>query len=78
MIPKTGLKGDITYVSDTFCKISGNTREFMMGKNHRIGKHPDNDPKIYKEMWETIVSGKIWRGRVKNRKKDGGYYWLIV
>ena len=73
---KTDLKGDITYVSDAFCKISGNTREFMIGKNHRIGKHPDNDPKIYKEMWETIVSGKIWRGRVKNRKKDGGYYWV--
>lgn len=73
---KTDLKGDITYVSDAFCKISGNTREFMMGKNHRIGKHPDNDPKIYKEMWETIVSGKIWRGRVKNRRKDGGYYWV--
>ncbi|MDD3055266.1 MAG: response regulator [Aliarcobacter sp.] len=73
---RTDLKGDITYVSDAFCKISGNTREFMMGKNHRIGKHPDNDPEIFKEMWATITKGKVWRGRVKNRKKDGGYYWV--
>ena len=73
---RTDLKGDITYVSDAFCKVSGNTREFMMGKNHRIGKHPDNDPEIFKQMWKTITKGKIWKGRVKNRKKDGGYYWV--
>ncbi|MDD2290811.1 MAG: transporter substrate-binding domain-containing protein [Aliarcobacter sp.] len=73
---RTDLQGNITYVSDAFCKVSGNTREFMMGKNHRIGKHPDNDPEIFKQMWETITKGKVWKGRVKNRKKDGGYYWV--
>uniref|UniRef100_UPI0040475A82 response regulator n=1 Tax=Aliarcobacter sp. TaxID=2321116 RepID=UPI0040475A82 len=73
---KTDLQGNITYVSDAFCKISGNTREFMMGKNHRIGKHPDNDPKTFKEMWKTISKGKVWKGRIKNKTKDGGYYWV--
>ncbi|MDD3009560.1 MAG: transporter substrate-binding domain-containing protein [Arcobacter sp.] len=73
---RTDLEGNITYVSDAFCKISGNSREFMLGKNHRIGKHPDNDPQIYKEMWETIISGKTWKGRIKNKTKDGGYYWV--
>ncbi|MDZ7819299.1 MAG: transporter substrate-binding domain-containing protein [Aliarcobacter sp.] len=73
---KTDLQGNITYVSDAFCKISGNTREFVMGKNHRIGRYPDNDHKIFKEMWETITKGKVWKGRVKNKTKDGGYYWI--
>lgn len=73
---RTDLEGNITYVSDAFCKISGNSREFMLGKNHRIGKHPDNDPQIYKEMWQTIIDGKTWKGRIKNKTKDGGYYWV--
>ena len=73
---RTDLEGNITYVSDAFCKISGNSREFMLGKNHRIGKHLDNDPKIYKDMWETIIDGKTWKGRIKNKTKDGGYYWV--
>ena len=73
---RTDLQGNITYVSDAFCKVSGNTREFMMGKNHRIGKHPDNDSEIFKQMWETITKGKVWKGRVKNKTKDGGYYWV--
>ena len=73
---KTDLAGNITYVSDAFCQISGNSREFMLGKNHRIGKHPDNDAQIYKDMWQTIVDGKRWKGRIKNKTKDGGYYWV--
>ena len=48
----------------------------MLGKNHRIGKHPDNDAQIYKDMWQTIVDGKRWKGRIKNKTKDGGYYWV--
>lgn len=73
---KTDLQGNITYVSDAFCKISGNTREFMLGKNHRIGKHPDNDPEIFKQLWRTITKGEIWKGRIKNKTKDGRYYWV--
>ena len=73
---RTDLQGNITYVSDAFCKVSGNTREFMMGKNHRIGKHPDNDPEIFKQMWATITKGEVWKGRVKNKTKDDRYYWV--
>ena len=73
---KTDLQGNITYVSGAFCKISGNTREFMIGKNHRIGKHPDNDPEIFKQLWKTITKGGVWKGRIKNKTKDGGYYWV--
>ena len=73
---KTDLDGNITYVSDAFCKVSGFSREFLLGKNHRVIKHKDNNPEIFKQMWETIVSGKVWRGRIKNRTKSGGYYWV--
>jgi len=73
---KTDLKGNITYVSDAFCTISGSSREELLGKNHRISRHPDNDAKVYETMWATITHGGIWQGRIKNRKKDGGYYWV--
>lgn len=73
---KTDLKGNITYVSDAFCAISGSSREELVGKNHRVSRHPDNDPKVYEEMWHTITHGGVWQGRIKNRKKDGGYYWV--
>lgn len=73
---KTDLNGNITYVSDAFCRISGYTREELMGKNHRIVKYPLNPSEIYKPMWETITHGGVWQGKVKNSKKDGGYYWV--
>ncbi|ACZ11943.1 transporter substrate-binding domain-containing protein [Sulfurospirillum deleyianum] len=73
---KTDLKGVITYVSDAFCQISGYKREELMGKNHRISRHPDNDAKIYEEMWAVITHGGAWKGRIKNKTKEGGYYWV--
>ncbi len=73
---KTDLNGVITYVSDAFCKISGSSREELLGKNHRISRHPDNDAKVYEAMWQTITRGGIFQARIKNRKKDGGYYWV--
>jgi len=73
---ETDLHGNITYVSKAFCRISGYSQSELLGKNHRIMKHPDNDPKIYKELWESVSAGKAWHGLMKNRKKDGGYYWV--
>ena len=73
---KTDLSGNITYVSDAFCKISKYSRESLIGQNHRITKHEDNNPEIFKELWETITKGKVWRGRIINKTKNGGYYWV--
>lgn len=73
---KTDLDGNITQASSAFCRISGNSREYLMGKNHRISKHPANDQKVYEEMWKTIANGGVWKGRVINKKRDGGYYWV--
>lgn len=70
------LKGNITYVSEAFCKVSGYTKEELMGKKHNLVKHPEMSQDIYKQMWEDISNGKVWRGEIKNRKKDGSVYWV--
>ena len=72
----TNTKGKILSVSQAFCEISGYTKEELLGKNHNILKHPDMPDSIYKELWETISSGKVWKGEIKNKKKNGDYYWV--
>lgn len=72
----TDLTGQIIYVSDAFCEISGYERDELIGKNHSIVRHPDMDSSIYKDLWETIISNKTWTGEIKNLKKDGSFYWV--
>jgi PAS domain S-box-containing protein len=70
------LKGKITAVSDAFCQIAGYSKEELMGKPHNIIRHPDMPKSAFKDLWDTIQSGEIWRGEVKNRKKNGDFYWV--
>ena len=66
----------ITYVNDKFCEISKYSREELMGQNHRIlksGYHPDS---FYTGIWNVISNGRIWKGDVKQKAKDGSYYWV--
>jgi two-component system, cell cycle response regulator len=72
----TDTKGNIIDVSEAFCKISGYSKNELLGKNHRILRHQDMPESLYKDMWSTITSGKAWRGEVKNRTKNGEYYWV--
>ncbi|MFY9143149.1 diguanylate cyclase [Sulfuricurvum sp.] len=73
---QTDRKGIITYVSDAFCKISGYNREELIGKNHSIIRHPDMPDSLFNDLWETISSGKMWHGEIKNLKADGSFYWV--
>ncbi|GGC04875.1 hypothetical protein GCM10011352_33810 [Marinobacterium zhoushanense] len=74
---KTDLEGRITYVSDAFCAISGYQRSELLGQNHRLIKHPDNDPALYREMWQTIADKRAtWRGELKNLRRDGSHFWV--
>jgi len=72
----TDIRGNITYANKTFTEISGYSQEELLGKNHRILKSGHQPDSIFKEMWETITSGKVWQGLVKNRAKNGTYYWV--
>jgi len=74
----TDAKGIITNVSEAFCKISGYTKEELIGSSHNIVRHPDMKAEIFKDMWKTLSHGKIWTGQVKNLKKNGGYYWVYA
>jgi len=74
IVSKTDIDGNITYVNDAFCKISGYTKEQLIGKKHNIVKHPDVPTTVYEKLWKTILEKKVWRGSIKNKKKGGEYY----
>ncbi|MCW8838382.1 MAG: PAS domain S-box protein [Thiovulaceae bacterium] len=77
IVSKTNRSGIITYVNKSFCEISGYSEDELIGKNHNIVRHPDTPKEAFKDMWHTIKDlKKSWRGKVKNKKKDGGYYWV--
>jgi PAS domain S-box-containing protein len=74
----TDLKGRIIDVSQAFCEISGYTKEEMIGCNHNIIRHPDMPKEVFRDLWSRIQNGQGWSGKVKNLKKDGGYYWVYA
>ncbi len=76
IISKTDPKGIITYVNDGFVQISGYSKKELIGKPHNIVRHFDMSKEVFKNMWDTIQKGGIWRGYIKNRRKDGSFYWV--
>jgi aerotaxis receptor len=78
IVSKTDTKGRITYVNPSFIEVSGFTEEELIGKAHNIVRHPDMPPAAFADLWATLKAGQPWTGMVKNRRKDGDYYWVIA
>lgn len=76
LISTTDTRGIITYCNDAFVQISGFTREELIGQPHNLVRHPEMPVAAFKTMWEHLQKGKPWMGLVKNRCKNGDYYWV--
>ena len=76
IMSRTDLDGNIISVSSAFCKISGYEAFELVGKSYNIIKHLQISNEMFEDLWNTIKSGKMWQGEIKNLKKSGEYYWL--
>jgi PAS domain S-box-containing protein len=76
IVSKTDPYGVITYVNERFCKVSGYSRDELIGKAHNIVRHPDVDEDVFKTLWSHIRNGKVFKAQIKNRKKDGSAYFV--
>ncbi|MFT7197895.1 MAG: PAS domain S-box-containing protein, partial [Marinoscillum sp.] len=72
----TDKEGRITYVNDNFCELSKYTREEIIGQDHRIVNSGHHTKEFFHRMYETIHAGKVWKGDIKNKAKDGNFYWV--
>jgi PAS domain S-box-containing protein len=76
LVSETNAAGLITFANDKFVEISKYSRDELIGQNHRILKSGLHTKEFYENMWATITRGRLWRGLLKNRAKDGAYYWV--
>lgn len=76
ILSRTNLKGQIIYANKEFERVSGYTKAELYGKSHRMLRHPDTSSEVIKDMWKTITGGKIWKGLIKNKSKNGEPYWV--
>ena len=76
LISVTDTRGVIVYANDIFCEIAGYDKEELIGKNHNIVRHPDMPKAAFNDLWSELKFGNHWQGMVKNRCKDGRYYWV--
>ena len=77
-ISRTDKTGRITFVNADFCEVSGYCEEELLGQNHNIVRHPDMPTQAYADMWSYLQSGRSWTGMVKNRCKNGDFYWVLA
>ena len=76
IVSETDAKGNIIFANQDFCKIAGYTLDELMGKPHNMVRHSDMPKVAFEDLWKTIQAGNIWKGIVKNRTKEGNYYWV--
>ncbi len=77
IVSTTDTKGRITFINQTFIEVSGFSEDELIGKAHNIVRHPDTPPEAFEDLWRTLKAGKPWTGLVKNRRKNGDFYWVM-
>ncbi len=78
IVSRTDLKGRLTYVNDDFIDAAEFTTDELIGKAHNIVRHPDMPPEAFENLWDTLKAEKPWVGAIKNRRKNGGFYWVLA
>jgi aerotaxis receptor len=78
LVSQTNLKGVITYVNQAFIDVSGFTEDELMGAPQNILRHPDMPVEAFADLWQTLQAGLPWTGLIKNRCKNGDYYWVTA
>ncbi|QVQ28646.1 PAS domain-containing methyl-accepting chemotaxis protein [Achromobacter deleyi] len=78
LISRTDARGRIIYANPAFVEVSGFSREELVGAAHNIVRHPDMPEAAFEDLWHTIQRGESWTGVVKNRRKDGSFYWVLA
>jgi aerotaxis receptor len=78
IVSKTDTKGRITYVNPSFIEVSGFSEEELIGKAHNLVRHPDMPPEAFADLWQTLQAGLPWTGMIKNRCKNGDFYWVVA
>ncbi|PIF74493.1 methyl-accepting chemotaxis sensory transducer with Pas/Pac sensor [Variovorax sp. 54] len=78
LVSRTDLQGRITYVNPAFVAASGFTAAELLGKAHNIVRHPDVPPEAFADLWRTLDQGLPWTGLIKNRRKNGDFYWVLA
>ncbi len=78
IVTKTDHKGIVTYANEDFIQISGFARDELIGFNHNVVRHPDMPPEAFADLWKSMKAGRPWTGIVKNRCKNGDFYWVLA
>ncbi len=78
LVSETDSRGIIRYANEEFCKFAEYEVGELEGKAHSIVRHQDMPKAAFKDLWQTVKSGKVWKGFVKNSTKNGNYYWVFA